>query len=158
MYPTFQNKLEIIFDKIVFVPLEEKVDHLCLFWLQCAGFNFKTKKQHSAPCLSGSQTPCGRPATLYCVLSLRKNYLSAPIKGKPVCRHPLPVSAHPVCVNVHTCSLASCHRPVPPSPLVPILQLSQRPTGFGLGFGCSCGVFCGSCFLIPTGLTVIATS
>lgn len=34
MYPTFHLKLEIIFDKIVFVPLEKKnVIYVLLLWL-----------------------------------------------------------------------------------------------------------------------------
>lgn len=111
----------------------------------CPCFNFQKKTWHPAPCLSGSQTPQGRPATAT-VSSWEKLTLDAPIRGRPSVLAPfLPLPAS-VCVCTHLLS-GFLSSPVPPSSSVPILQLSQRLAGFGPGFGG------GSCLLISTGLT-----
>lgn len=70
-------------------------------------FHFKTKTQHPAPCLSGSQTPQGRLATAT-VSSWEKLTLDAPIKRRPSLSLPPSFLCPPPCACVHTCSLASC--------------------------------------------------
>lgn len=73
----------------------------------CPCFNFQTKTWHPALCLSGSQTPQGRPATAT-VSSWEKLTLDAPIRGRPSLSLPPSFLCPPPCACARTCSLASC--------------------------------------------------
>lgn len=141
MYPTFHHKLESIFDKIVFVPLEEKHDNLCseLLWLHYSCFNFKTKTWYPAPCLSGPLTPQGRPATATVSFSWEKLTLNAPIKRRPSLSLPpssfcLPPCA---CACASTCSLASCRLLCHHHPRCPFFSSASTWPALvrGLGYG-----------------------
>lgn len=103
-------------------------------WLHHPCFNFKTKKWHSASCLSGCQTPHGTPATCHRVLLVRKDefWLHPSRGGQPL---PSPLLHLPT-LHMLTCCLASCCCPVPPSPLFPSFSsASGRPASvWALGF------------------------